>query len=55
MDNIATEARAYLEKECRKLIFSMENALNRRGVTEQEINNLRKKIDINMYLQNRCE
>lgn len=55
MDNIATEAKAYLEKECRKLIFSLEQALNRKGVTGQEIDNLQKKIDINMYLQKKCE
>ena len=52
MNNIASEAKAYLEKECGRLIINLERALNRKGATDEEINNLQKKIDINMYLQN---
>lgn len=55
MDNIAEIAKAYLEKECSKLIINLERALNRKGATDEEVNNLQKKIDINMYLQSRCE
>ena len=53
--NIATIAKAYLEKECRKLIIKLENATNRQGVSEEELDALQRKIDINMYLQGRCE
>lgn len=49
------EAKAYLEKECRKLIIKLEQALNRKGATDEEIDNIQKKIDINLYLQSRCE
>jgi hypothetical protein len=55
MSNISEIAKAYLEKECNKLIINLERALNRKGVTETEINALQQKIDINLYLQQRCE
>lgn len=55
MNNISEIAKAYLEKECNKLIINLERALNRNGVTETEINALQQKIDINLYLQQRCE
>lgn len=55
MDNIAATAKVYLEKECSKLIVNLERAMNRKGVTETEIDALQRKIDINLYLQGRCE
>lgn len=55
MNNISEIAKAYLEKEYRKLIINLERALNKQGVTEAEIDALQHKIDINMYLQQRCE
>jgi hypothetical protein len=48
-------AKAYLEKEYRKLTINLERAINRNGVTQAEIDALQKKIDINLYLQSRCE
>lgn len=53
--NIATIAKEHLEKECRKLIIKLENAMNKQGVSEEELDALQRKIDINMYLQERCE
>jgi hypothetical protein len=53
--NIATIAKAYLEKECGKLIIKLENAMQKPGVSEEELNALQRKIDINLYLQGRCE
>ena len=53
--NITTIAKAHLEKECRKLIIKLENAMNKPGVSEEELDALQRKIYINMYLQRRCE
>jgi hypothetical protein len=53
--NIAQLAKAALEKECNKLIIRLENALNRKGTSQVEIDSLQQKIDINLYLQERCE
>lgn len=55
MNDISEIAKAYLEKECRKLIINLERALNKQGVAESEIDALQQKIDINLYLQQRCE
>lgn len=48
-------AREYLEKEHKKLTISLERALNRNGITQTEIDNLQRKIDINLYLQTKCK
>lgn len=48
-------AKAYLEKECNRLIINLERAMNRKGVTQKEIDDIQLKIDINLYLQQRCE
>lgn len=50
-----TIAREYLKKEHKKLVISLERALSRNGVTQTEIDNLQRKIDINLYLQEKCK
>lgn len=52
---INEQAKAYLEKECNRLIINLERAINRNGVTQKEIDDIQLKIDINLYLQQRCE
>ena len=51
MKNIA---KAYLEKEHKALTIKLTKALERKGVTQTEIDALQQKIDINLYLQERC-
>ena len=53
-NDIAAEAKAYLEKECGRAIVNLERALNR-NATDAETDALQRKIDIFMYLQEKCE
>ena len=48
-------AKEYLKKEHKKLTFSLKNAMRRPGTKQTEIDALQRKIDINLYLQQRCE
>lgn len=44
-------AKAFLEKEHRKLVINLERATQRPNVTQAELYNLQQKININLYLQ----
>ena len=45
----------HLVKEHKSLCINLERAQKRPGVTAQEIENIKRKIEINLYLQERCE
>jgi hypothetical protein len=55
MNDIAMIAREQLEKEYRRLCISLERAEKKYVVPAQETDDLKRKIAVNLYLQQRCE
>ena len=48
-------AKAYLEKEYRRLTISLERSKAKPNVSQEELYNLEKNIEINNYLQQLVE
>ena len=55
MENIAMVALEQLQKEHRRLCISLERAQQKYVVPAKEVDDLKRKIAVNEYLQERCE
>ena len=55
MNDIAIIAREQLEKEYRRLCINLKHAESKYMSPVKEIDDLKRKIAVNLYLQQRCE
>ena len=55
MENIATIALEQLQKEHHRLCISLERAQQKYVGPTQEVDDLKRKIAVNEYLQQKCE
>ena len=54
MDNISDIAMEQLMKEHRRLCISLERAEKKYVVPVKEVEDLKRKIAVNLYLQSKC-
>ena len=45
----------HLAKEYKRLCINLERAEKRQGVSARELEDIKRKIEINLYLQEKCE